>query len=127
MQQLYLLSEYSDTESRDERCAAAVLLPSGVCDVDNSVQLDVEGSSALRITVSWPGPLTDTCIMLRNFLDGVDVVKIDRSDPMIGRFHDALREIQPERKGVRESVARIKLPFEIKPGSVRIDVQVVGI
>ena len=112
---LFLISEYKDIESRDDRCAAAILLPSGVHECPGGIKVEIEGSSILRITITSPPTLTDTGTMLSNFLEGVGVAKMDRSDPMISGFHDALRALQPDREGKREAVARIPLPFAVKP------------
>ena len=112
---LFLISVYKDIESRDDRCAAAILLPSRVHEYPDGIKVEIEGSSTLRITIAQSPTLTDTRTMLSNFLEGVGVAKMDRCDPMIGGFHDALRALQPDREGKRESVAHIPLPFAVKP------------
>lgn len=53
--------------------------------------------------------------MLGNFLDSVSVQKIDKSDPFIGGFHEAVQRQQPDPDRIREAVARIPLPFPVKP------------
>lgn len=57
--------------------------------------------------------------MLKNVLEGQGVERIDRSDPMIGGFFDALRTLQPDRDGVRTGEARIALPFIVKPDPMK--------
>ena len=91
---LFLISEYKDIESRDDPCAPAVLLPSGVHEYPDGIKVEREGSSTLRITITWPRTLTDTRTMLSNFLEGVRVAKMDRTDPIIGGFRGALRALQ---------------------------------
>lgn len=52
---LYLLSKFKDTESRDDRCAVAILLPSGVHEHPERIKVEIGRSSKLRVTT--PGPL----------------------------------------------------------------------
>ena len=115
----FLLSQYKDIDTRDNRCAVAILFPSGVHDNIHGISVDIENSRVLRVSVLWPTSMSDVRIMLRNFLDGTGVQRIDRSDPMIGGFNDALREFQPELDGKKESVTRISLPFPVNPDPAR--------
>ena len=66
------------------------------------------------MSVVWPILLTDARVMLRNFLHGVDVERIDRSDNMIGGFHDSLRTVGPEPDRKITAVARIPISFPVK-------------
>ena len=116
---LYLLSRYKDTDSRDDRIALAVLLPSGVHEHPDGIQVEIENGSVVRVVVPWPVVLTDTHRLLKNFLEGAGVARIDRTDPMVGGFNDALRALHPERNAKREAVARIHLPFSVKPDASR--------
>ena len=81
----------------------------------DGTKVEIEGSSILHITITWTQTLTDTRTMLSNFLEGFSVAKMDRSDPMTGGFHDALRALQHDRAGKREAVTRVPLPFAVKP------------
>ena len=114
----YLLSIYKDVESRDDRVAAAILLPSGAHERNADIRVEIERKSMLVATLTWPEVLTNVRFTLKNFLDGVGVARIDNSHPMVG-FFEALRALDPKRHGKRESVARIPLPFPVKPDPKR--------
>ncbi len=52
--------------------------------------------------------------MLKIFLEGVGVARIDNRHPMKGEVSEALRVLHPERHGKCESIARILLPVRVK-------------
>lgn len=111
--------EYKCNESRDYRCAVAILLPSGLHERAQDIKVEVNGASTLCITVGWPADLSETCTMLRKFWEGAGVPKFDYRAPIIGGFHDALRALHPYRDGKHESTARIPLLFLVKPDPKR--------
>ena len=59
--------------------------------------------------------ICDANILLTSFLSGHGVTKMHSTDPMLVGIHSALRELNPEPDSERKSVARIGLPFVVKP------------
>lgn len=49
---LHLLSVYKDVESRDDRCAAAILLPTGVGESGSGIKVSIEGGCTLLVTIT---------------------------------------------------------------------------
>lgn len=114
-----LLSVWKAVRTRENRVSAAVLLPSGVCDTPGGISLEIEDEKILKVTVRWPRVFMDVDVLLKQFLEGGEVTKIDRSHPMIGGFEDALRTYQKETDKDIESTTRVELPFSVLPNPPR--------
>ncbi len=107
----YWLSTYEDVESRDDSVASSILFPWDALKRGSDICVEIEGKNTLMISLTWPEVLTNVRFMLRNFLEGVGVARIDNSHPIfgVGRF-EALRALEPERYGKCDSISRIPFP-----------------
>jgi len=114
-----LLRVWKAVRTRENQVYAAFLLPSGVCDTPGSISLEIEDEKILKVTVRWPRVFMDVDVLLKQFLEGGEVTKIDRSHPMIGGFEDALRTYQKETDKDIESTTRVELPFSVLPNPPR--------
>ena len=72
----------------------AVLLPTGVGERPGDLQVRVEDSRYLRVTVTWPPALTDVTMLMSMWLEGNGVPKIEEYHSMVQGFCDYLEQFQ---------------------------------
>lgn len=108
------MSVWKDPRTKDSRISLAVLLESGVGESPGDLKVCVDGQY-LRITVKWPSVLMDVLKLNAVFLQGDGVDRIEDYHPQIVGFYDFLEQFQRKEGDAVESVAKIPLPFFVKP------------
>lgn len=112
---LYLKSKFKETESRDGRCAVAILLPSVVHEHTERIKIEIEQSSTLRATTYWPTALKKQLNHAAQFPE-CDRCEENRAHTSHNSGIERCTSCkQPDTEIKKKAVARPILPFPVKP------------
>ena len=107
---LYLMSLWTETQTRTKRNTLAIVLPSGIQKGQFSFTV-LDGGVSCQLVLDWPEPLNDIITMHRKWLrDG----SMAEYHPVIGKFNDALSKLRAHKEGVVQSTCLIPLAFKVQ-------------
>lgn len=112
---IYLLSTWRDPRSRDGRISLIMVLPTGALDVDDAVHAEVITSKQVKVSISWPAPITDVQKLVAGVLAVEPSLDISHGTLMAQGFHDFLAQYREKELDSISSTCLIDLPFPVKP------------
>jgi len=112
---IHIITEWKDPKSKDMRCSVAILLPSGIVERIDDIEINIIDGNTLSLIIPWPTSFMKTEKLMRIWLEGQEVERIESYHPHCESFNNVRMRYQSRESDPVNSTALFALPFEVLP------------
>lgn len=112
---MHAVWEWLDPVTDNTNVSVAVLLLTGVGELDGQLRIRVENERFLILSAQWPSGLRDSNQLHKKWLIGAGVAPIQSYHPRVQHHRQLIREISEPTTSKFEVSARIPLPRNVSP------------